>query len=405
MPALLHILIEPGPESSLCDSARTLPARPGVIAFEKGDTSTVLLAATGNLRRFALTRLGEPDGVTPAKREDLSPVTARLRARVVGASFEGDALYLEEARTRLPEAYRATLDTRKAWCLHLDPEASPPVWRRVDLVGACARGQQLSPGALFGPIREHDSASRLGEHLDDLFDLCRTPKELEAAPHGRACAYKEMGRCDAPCDGSASMDVYRERVRDAARFISTPVSLSLSAVERRMERAAIEQDYELASALNERARRIRKGAGPATSWTTSLDRFAVLGAFPSTRRAWARLFICTARHIDTFADVRGDLTRSQADELLSACAARARSLLDREPAALRPDEAERLGLLSHALFHPPRAAGGMISLDPMSDASALGTLVRRAAKVRDESESPDTPPDTLRAELGPGAGA
>ncbi|MFI4896879.1 MAG: hypothetical protein ACIARR_03540, partial [Phycisphaerales bacterium JB059] len=206
MTSTLDILIRPDDVRPLAHAADDLPARPGVIVFEGDDGQTILLAATGDLRRFALTRLGRPDDQTPASRENLAPITARLRARVVGSAFEGDALYLEEARARLPGAYRSMLDTRRAWCVHLDPEADPPVWRRLDLLGA--PGEPISPETIIGPFRDKHAATRFAEHLDDLFDLCRTPRELEIAPRGRACAYKEMGRCDAPCDGSADMAAY-----------------------------------------------------------------------------------------------------------------------------------------------------------------------------------------------------
>ncbi len=397
MTGSLNILIEPTDGAGIADAARALPARAGVVAFESPDASTVLLSATGDLRRFALTRLGESDDATPARREDLRPVTARLRACIVGSSFEGDAVYLDEARWRLPATYRSVLDTRRAWCVRLDPDATTPLWRKLDLVGASARGEALAPETLIGPIGDKDAAGRFGERLDDLFDLCRTPRELEAAPHGRACAYKEMGRCDAPCDGSASMDAYRARVRDAVRFAAQPVALSVSAIEQRMARASDEQDFELAAALKDRARRITKGRRPATSWLTTLDRFAVLGAFPSTRRARARLFIATARRIEAWADVPGKLSPVQASEILDAILSRSRSLLD-ESGPLRPEQCERLGLLAHHLFHPRRGAGGFLPLDPMPDATALGRLLRQAARVGAEDGASDEDPDT---ELGP----
>jgi hypothetical protein len=388
----LDILIQPDDTRPLDRAAESLPARPGVVAFENAAGDALLLAATGDLRRFALTRLGRPDEQTPASRENLAPITARLRARVVGSAFEGDALYLEEARTRLPQTYRSVLDTRRAWCVHLDPEADPPVWRRLDLLGASV--EPAHPGTLIGPFRDKHAATRFAERLDDLFDLCRTPRELEIAPRGRACAYKEMGRCDAPCDGSAGMEAYRARVRDAVRFAAQPVALSLSAIEQRMSRAAATQDFELAQSLKSRMERIARGVKPTTTWRSTLDRFMVLGAFPSTRRGRARLFLATASAIEPWADVAGDISPEDAHELMQPILAGASRLRPTRP--LAPHECERLGLLARHLYNPGRGAGGLLALDPPPEGAALCTLIRRAAKVRDDS--PDE--EVVETQLG-----
>lgn len=392
----LNIHIAPSDVQPLVERAQTLPARPGVIAFEARDGSTVLLAATGDLRRFALTRLGQGDETTPARRENLAPVTAALRARVVGSSFEGDALYLEEARERLPATYRSALDTRRVWAVRLDPGARTPVWRKLDLLAASGQGETLEPSTLIAPFGDKDNPGRYAERLDDLFDLCRTPRELELAPNGRACAYKEMGRCDAPCDGSASMEAYRARVRDAVRFAAQPVELSLSAIDQRMARAAGEQDFELAAQLRSRAERIRKGRKPGAAWATTLDRFAVLGAFPSVRRARVSLFIATASAIEHWADVGGDLTRACARELLPRITGRAEDLLPRTP--LGVSACERLAMLTHHLYHPRRGAGELIALGPSTDAAQLCTLVRRAGRLEPAAMS-----DTPDTQLGPRA--
>jgi len=396
VPGTLDILIEPTADATIAVAARALPARPGVVAFEADDGRTVLLAATGDLRRFALTRLGQHDDDTPAKREDLSGITARLRARIVGSSFEGDALYLEQARWRLPATYRSVLDTRRAWFVQLDADAQTPLWRKLDVVGATARGEKLDPRTLLGPIGDKDAAGRFGERLDDLFDLCRYPKELEATPNGRACAYKEMGRCDAPCDGSAPMDDYRARVRDAVRFASQPTELTASAIESRMARASADQDFELAASLKDRLERVRNSARPATAWTTCLDTLRVLAVMPSTKRGWARLLVCDARRIVPYADARGDLSRDEIRSLIDSMTAFLSA--PEHGGALEPDQAEGLGLLSHHLFHPKRGAGAMLRLAPAPDASALGTLIRRAARVRENGA--DAPREELEAELG-----
>ncbi|MFI4897281.1 MAG: UvrB/UvrC motif-containing protein, partial [Phycisphaerales bacterium JB059] len=184
------------------------------------------------------------------------------------------------------------------------------------------------------------------------------------------------------------------RVRDAVRFSARPVAISLSAIERRMADAAAAQDFELAQSLKNRLERATRGDKPTTAWRTTLDRFIVLGAFPSTRRGRARLFLCAAGAIQPWADVAGDISREGVDELIGPILSGASRLRPTRP--LAPHECERLGLLTRHLYAPRRGAGGLVALDPPPESAALCTLIRRAAKVRDDS--PDE--EVVETQLG-----
>jgi len=63
------------------------------------------------------------------------------------------------------------------------------------------------------------------EIAEDAFDLCRYYNVLVEAPGARACAYKEMGKCPAPCDGSISMEQYRGMVEWSAQGMVDPATL------------------------------------------------------------------------------------------------------------------------------------------------------------------------------------
>ncbi|MEZ6241558.1 MAG: UvrB/UvrC motif-containing protein [Phycisphaerales bacterium] len=388
----LDIIVDLEDAGDVATHVDALPARPGVIAFEAPAGATILLAATGDLRRFARSRLGlDPDA--PPTRANLRGVTARLAATLVGASFEGDVVYLREARRRLPKTYRAQLDTRRAWCVHLDPESPTPTWRKFD--AASAGAERLPLRTVLGPIADKDAAGRFGEALDDAFDLCRYPKELERAPHGQACAYKEMGRCGGACDGSETMEAYRARAREACGFVSRPVKLSVSALEAEMARAAEGQDFELAASLRDRVGRAKKLDKVAMRWARRLDRLAILAVQPSPRRGWARLFRCDATGIAPIADASGKIDEGGAGALLrSIIAAGAPGGGER----LTLEYGESLGLLANHLYHPRRGSGRLVNLDPPPSAGELRRHIRAAARVRrDETGGAD---DTTEREIG-----
>ncbi len=385
-----QIVIELRDAGDVSAAVDALPPRAGVIAFEHDEGSTVLLAATGDLKRFARSRLGlDPDA--PPTRANLRAETARLVATRVGASFEGDVVYLREARRRLPETYRAGLDARRAWCVRLDPEAPTPTWKKFD--AASTAGEACTLGQALGPMLDKDAAGRFGEALDDAFDLCRYPRELERAPDGQACAYKEMGRCGAACDGSETMEAYRERARAAREFVSSPVKLSLSALETEMAEAAAGEEFERAASLRDRADRASRLAKPAVRWARRLDRFAVLAVQPSTRSGWARLFRCDARGVAPIGDASGKADLDQAGELLASIRG-APGPSPEDPLTLAGGE--WLGLIARWLYHPRRGAGRLIDLGEPMEPGDLRRHIRAAARVR-ASEDPD---DTPEREIG-----
>src|SRR3712207_7312326 len=55
------------------------------------------------------------------------------------------------------------------------------------------------------------------------------------APNAAACAYKEMGKCAAPCDGSSSMEQYRQSVGSSARTLVDPAPFVREQNDRRSE--------------------------------------------------------------------------------------------------------------------------------------------------------------------------
>src|SRR5262249_38085710 len=103
-------------------------------------------------------------------------------------------------------------------------------------------------GTYLGPLEDKHAAARLIELAEDAFDLCRYYNVLVESPHGRACAYKEMGKCPAPCDGSISMDQYRHLIEWSAQTLADPRNF-IADQKSRMQAAATELRFETAGKI------------------------------------------------------------------------------------------------------------------------------------------------------------
>lgn len=377
-----HVSVRP-------DDAASLPARPGVVSFETADGEAALVASTGDVRAFAVKRLSA-DG----PRVDLGPVTRWLRAVVCASSFEADGAYLEWARELAPRTYRAAVDRWRGWFLRLDADADLPVWKKTNLADAADAadgGAAEDPATLVGPINGKDPAARFGETLDDLFELCREPRLLAQRPDATACAYKEMGKCPAPCDGSEPMAAYRSRVRAAVAMCSGAdgrgIGGAIEAIGGEMKAAAQDMAFERAAELRVRGEALERLRGRPFRAVTTLDRFAVLAVLPAGRAGWARLMWHGAGETLWVGDVRAGARSGVGD------AERAASLLDGprarcgKPFDLSRPAVERIGLVCHHLFSGRRSRSTLLAVSDDVALSDLAVALRRAAKV--EADEPD----------------
>jgi len=198
----------------------------------------VQLLCVKNLRQSLRRRLGGQEMLGPSKKVNYRDLVRHIHWRRVDSAFEADWIYYEIARRIFPDTYRGMVGFRPAWFVHVNPAADFPRYTKtIDLAG--------KSGLLLGPVEDKHAAARLIELLEDAFDLCRYYNILMQAPHGKACAYKEMGKCPAPCDGSISMEQYRAMIsRSAAAAVDA--TQIIHEAQTRMAAAAKELHFEVA---------------------------------------------------------------------------------------------------------------------------------------------------------------
>jgi hypothetical protein len=366
----IDIVLHGTAESARADvCAAALRARPGAVLFLAGETA-VLAASCGDLRSFVPARLrGE------GHRAGLAPVVDRVLACEAGSGFEADWAQWEIARAVLPEAWRAACARRRVFAVHLDPESSVPACRvgRLDEVGV-----STDPGAVIGPFGTRRAAEAFARLVDERYSLCREPSLLAGQPHAVACAYKDMGKCPAPCDGSEPMESYRSRAREAVAFARSRRDGMLAGVEALMAEASAAMDFERAASLRAEAGLFRAAGGRAGAWATTMDRFAVLGVLPSGRRGVARL----ALHARGATRWLGEFTAEGAAEALDGLGS---ALVD-GGASWSADHAEGVGLVCVHLFSGRRTRGSFLWVDAAPDPADVERAIRRAGGV--EAEAP-----------------
>lgn len=351
---------------------KALPTRPGVFVFEDETGGTLALATTANLRRMVATRLAPiaaDEGAT--RRIDYRGHTRLIRAVPVGGGFEADWAYLQLARTRIPTACRAALDRWQAWFVRCDPNAQFPQWTKT-------AHPNRGGGVHLGPFPDKHAAGRYIELLEDAFDLCRYHHILVQSPDATACAYKEMGKCPAPCDGSISMQLYREQIRAAIEFGATPIDDFRELLEVQLSHATSRSDSVLAGRAQKLLDRTAVAAKPSFSHVRRLDEFRMLAVMPSEREGWVRVFAILGGNVDPLLDVCIDLDRRECAEVHSLLMTRTESPVDSSTESAR----ENLALVCWHLFRPPKARqrGVFLNLNSSLTPAQLQKAMRIVAK-------------------------
>ncbi len=368
VPLTLQFDVSPGAQGLIDPSA--VPSKPGVFVIENEVGVTLALAATANLRRTLRTRLNEAQESAPQWAQGRV-----VRAVTVGSAFEADWVFLQLARIRLPASYRAMLDRYQGWFIHCDPQARFPRWVKTAKPGRAPTGRA---GVHLGPFPDKHAAQRFIEMLENAFDLCRYHHILVQAPDGTACAYKEMGKCPAPCDGSVSMESYRDQIDAAVQLGCTPFDQWKADLKQAIQHASDNLDFESATLLQRRLQDTADAAKPQFAFVDRLERFRYVGVLPSEQPDRARIFLILGGNVEPFVDVQLNSDSPALAEIVAEAHRRA------EQAEFRfsEQEVDNIALVSWHLFRQARAKapGAFVKLDETLDAKRVATLLRKIAQ-------------------------
>jgi len=324
---------------------RSVPARWVVYLLADVDDRPIQLLCVKNLRYSLKRRLGPGEPAAGlSKRVNYRDLVRRVHWRRVDSSTEADWLYYEAARAIFPQSYQGMTGFRPAWFTHVNPDARFPRYTKtIDLTSR--------PGLFIGPVEDKHAAARLIELAEDAFDLCRYYNILTEAPHGRACAYKEMGKCPAPCDGSISMEQYRGLVQWSADTLVDPEPF-VHDQSRRMQAAAGEFHFEIAGKIKAFLGSINRLSKGPFRHVRLLKDFAFLSLQHGPRDGTAKVFLATPGRIEHIVSLIAEPARPA--ELL-------RHALDlasqRSEVTIDSVGAERIGIIAHHLFSPKNVVG------------------------------------------------
>jgi excinuclease UvrABC nuclease subunit len=343
------------PAGDLESFLKLVPAKWVVYLVTDAADAPIQLLCVKNLRYSLKRRLGGYEAVGPTRRVNYREIVRNVRWTRVDSTFEADVCYFEAARQLFPQSYQGMVGFRPAWFLHVNPDAKFPRYiKTTDLL--------IETGQLIGPIEDKHAANRLIELVESCFDLCRYYNILVEAPHGKACAYKEMGKCPAPCDGSIAIEQYRRMIDWSSLVLPDPAEY-IREQTRRMQQAAGELRFEIASKIKAYVDELSQlGKGPYRH-LTRLTQFAYVAFQRGPRPGSMKIFLIAGGTILLLCCVIDENFKAS-DVMRLALKSEAERSEKLEQAGV-----ERIGIVAHHLFSGRNSQGVFLPLAKLDEKS------------------------------------
>jgi DNA polymerase III subunit epsilon len=353
------------------DLVRDAPAAAGVYRFVGERDEVLYIGKATNLRQRLRTYFGQDrrrrvaDLVRDVQRVEWTTTPTPLEAAVreVRAIAAHKPRY--NRRSKFPE--------RAAW-VKVTNEAFP----RLSIVG----GRRDDGADYLGPLRSRRQAEAVVEAIQTVSRIRQCSPRLRLAQNHPHCVLKDLGRCDAPCDGSIDRLGYGAVVDEVRRWLEGDAGDLLERLRSRMLYLAQADRFEDASAVRNRLHAV----------THALSRDRQMRCLVQAEELVAQRRAGTSRELVLVRHGRLAATITAPDATLDGvlvAALRSRDDLGDTAPILTPETAEEVELVVtwlhdgpvellevHGTFSEP-VAGGSALADTRAGAKRLARQLRR----------------------------
>ena len=230
-----------GPEV-IKDFVRTLPASPGVYRM-LDEAGEVIYVGKARSLKARVTNYTRPDGL-PTRIQRMIYATRTME--FVRTETEAEALLLEaNLIKRLRPRFNVLLRDDKSfpYILIATEHEAPELSKH--------RGTRRKQGHYFGPFASALAVKRTITSLQKAF-LLRTCSDSFYKARTRPCMLYQIKRCAGPCTGEISIADYAELVDEARQFLSGKTKSVQDHLQRDMNAAAENLDFERAAMMRDR---------------------------------------------------------------------------------------------------------------------------------------------------------
>lgn len=237
--------------SRLRQKAMALPLEPGVYLMKDVSGTILYVGKAKKLKNRVSQYFGSDTNHSEKVRQMVSRVDT-FDYIVVGSEFEALVLECALIKQHTPK-YNILLKDDKGY--HYI-RVSPPPYSRLS-----EAHQTADDGARYiGPYMSSYAIKQAVDEANKIYCLstCARPLSYGKKSGERPCLNHHIGQCCAPCTGKVDPTAYQERVDEAIDFLTQGSAKTMATLQKRMEEAAEQLDFEQAARLRDRINAIRR---------------------------------------------------------------------------------------------------------------------------------------------------
>lgn len=234
-------------------TAMALPLEPGVYIMRDKSDNVIYVGKAKALKNRVSQYFGSQTNHSMKVRRMVSHVH-RFEYIVVGSEFEALVLECSLIKQYRPK-YNILLKDDKGY--HYI-RVTPPPFSRIAVVK-----QKQEDGAKYiGPYMSSFGIKQAVDEANKVFGLstCARPLVYGKRPPKteRPCLNHHLGQCCAPCTGRVTEEEYAERVAGALDLLTKGSATMIDSLQKQMEQAAENLEFEKAARLRDRIAAIRR---------------------------------------------------------------------------------------------------------------------------------------------------
>lgn len=239
----------------LREKAAALPLTPGVYIMKDASDKIIYIGKSKALKNRVSSYFTDLDGHNVKTAKMVSQVRS-FEYILTDTNMEALALENRLIKLHMPK-FNIRLKDGKSYPyikITFDREYPQIIFTRRRSVTS-ADTSRYGKAEYFGPYSGASTALSLLKTSQKTFGLASCnrsfPRDIGKE---RPCIYKQLGHCSAPCDGSISVESYREQFKKAAAFLNGSFAFVKKVLSEQMENAAEELNFEAAAVFRDRIR-------------------------------------------------------------------------------------------------------------------------------------------------------
>ncbi len=248
------------------DKLKVLTARPGVYLMKDKDGNIIYIGKAKNLKNRVTSYF---TGVKSHTAKVMAMVEKVADFDYICVNSEMEALILENVliKEHSPKYNILLKDDKTYPYVALDLKEPYP---RLKVI----RQESREGKRLFGPYPQMGAAAEIVRTANDLFGLATCNRQFPRDfRKGRPCLRHHIGCCMGVCTGKVSEAQYQERLEEVMDFLKGDYRALTAQLQKKMEQAAEQLQFEKAAALRDRIRKLEKlGQSQIVTDREKLDR-------------------------------------------------------------------------------------------------------------------------------------